>query len=60
MCSSDLHPSADIPSNDELERRLQLISGDVQKRVQAFPTHDEYIRANCAAPPMPAMPMKAM
>jgi len=54
------HPAADIPPNEELERRLHLISGDVQKRVQGFPTHDEYIRANVAAPPMPAMPMKAM
>jgi tryptophan halogenase len=56
------HPSADIPSNDELERRLQLISGDVRRRVDGFPTHDEYIRQNCAAPPMAAKPMmeKAM
>ena len=51
------HPAADIPSNDELARRMQLISGDVEKRVQSFPTHDDYLRANCAAPPMP---MKAM
>ncbi len=54
------HPAADIPPPEELERRLRLISGDVQKRVQGFPTHDEYIRANVAAPPMPAMPMKAL
>ena len=56
------HPSADIPSNDELERRMQLISSDVRKRVEGFPTHDEYIRQNCAAPPMAAKPMmeKAM
>ena len=31
------HPFADIPSDAELERRLQLISGDVQKRVQTLP-----------------------
>jgi tryptophan halogenase len=54
------HPAADIPSNEELERRLRLISGDVQKRVQGFPTHDEFIRAHCAAPPVPPMPAKAM
>jgi hypothetical protein len=29
------------------------MAGDVQKRVRSFPTHDEYIRLNCAAPPMP-------
>ena len=44
------HPCADIPPDAELERRLQLISGDVRRRVDAFPTHDEYIRQNCAAP----------
>ncbi|HEX5161632.1 MAG TPA: tryptophan halogenase family protein [Steroidobacteraceae bacterium] len=56
------HPSADIPSNEELERRLQIIAGDVRKRVDGFPTHDEYIRMHCAAQPMPAKPMtqKAM
>ena len=56
------HPSADIPSSEELERRLQLIAGDVRKRVDGFPTHDEYIRMHCAAPPMAAKPMmeKAM
>lgn len=56
------HPSADIPSNEELERRLQLISSDVRKRIEGFPTHDEYIRMHCAAPAMPAKPMmeKAM
>jgi tryptophan halogenase len=56
------HPSADIPPNEELERRLQLISSDVRKRIEGFPTHDEYIRMHCAAPAMPAKPMmeKAM
>jgi tryptophan 7-halogenase len=46
------HPLADIPSNEELERRMQLISGDVAKRVKGFPTHDEYIRVYCQAPPV--------
>jgi tryptophan halogenase len=47
------HPFADIPSDAELERRLVLLSGDVRKRVDTFPTHDEYIRRHCAAPAMP-------
>ena len=51
------HPSADIPSNEELERRMQLISNDVRKRVDGFPTHDEYIRQHCAATPMAVKPM---
>ncbi len=46
------HPFADIPSDAELERRFVLMSGDVQKRVQTFPLHDEYIRMHCAAPPV--------
>ena len=54
------HPIADIPSAAELERRLTLISGDVQKRVASFPAHDEFIRAHCAAPPMSPMPGKKM
>jgi len=45
------HPFADIPSDAELGRRFELMSGDVQKRVQTFPLHDEYIRRHCAAPP---------
>ena len=32
-------------SDAELARRFELISGDVQKRVQTFPMHDEYIRS---------------
>ena len=47
------HPFADIPSDEELMRRFNLMAGDVQKRVQSFPSHDEYIRMHCAAPPMP-------
>jgi tryptophan 7-halogenase len=47
------HPFADIPSAEELQRRFDLMAGDVQKRVRSFPTHDEYIRQHCAAPPMP-------
>ena len=46
------HPFADIPPAAELERRLQLMSGDVQKRVAGFPTHDDFIRKHCAAPPL--------
>jgi len=53
------HPLADIPSDAELERRFVLMSGDVQKRVQTFPLHDEYIRRHCAAAPL-AMPGKSM
>ena len=47
------HPFADIPSDPELQRRLDLMAGDVLKRVATFPTHDEYIRMHCAAPPPP-------
>jgi tryptophan halogenase len=46
------HPFADIPSDAELVRRLELISGDVRKRVDALPMHDDFIREHCAAPPM--------
>ena len=38
------HPFADLPNAAELQRRLDLIRGDVLKRVQSFPTHDEYLR----------------
>jgi len=51
------HPFADIPSDAELERRFVLMSGDVQKRVQTFPLHDEYLRRHCAAPPLSGKPM---
>ena len=44
------HPFADLPSDAELKRRLELIRGDVEKRMQSFPTHDAYIREQCAAP----------
>jgi tryptophan halogenase len=47
------HPFADIPSDEELARRFKLMAGDVHKRVQTFPLHDDYIRMHCAAPPMP-------
>jgi tryptophan halogenase len=50
---SHYHPFADIPSDEELKRRLDLISSDVVKRVESFPTHDEYIREHCAAAPLP-------
>jgi tryptophan halogenase len=39
------HPFADLPNGAELQRRLDLIRGDVSKRVQSFPTHDEFLRA---------------
>jgi len=46
------HPFADIPSDAELARRFTLMAGDVGKRVATFPSHDDWIRANCAAPPL--------
>ena len=49
------HPFADIPSDDELKRRFDLMAGDVQKRVPTYPKHDDYMRMNCAAPPIKAM-----
>jgi tryptophan halogenase len=54
------HPAADIPASDELERRLRLISADVRKRVDGFPTHDEFLRQYCPAPDVPPMAKKAM
>jgi tryptophan halogenase len=44
------HPFADIPSDEELARRLAVISSTVEKRVASLPLHDDYIRAHCAAP----------
>jgi tryptophan halogenase len=44
------HPFADKPADAELNRRFAVLSNDVLKRVQAFPPHDEFIRACCAAP----------
>jgi tryptophan halogenase len=46
------HPIADIISDEELARRLNLMAGDVQRRVQSYPLHDEFIRMHCAAPPL--------
>ncbi|HEY6125042.1 MAG TPA: tryptophan 7-halogenase, partial [Steroidobacteraceae bacterium] len=54
------HPFADIPDAAEVARRLEIIAGDVRKRADTFPSHDEYIRRHCAAPPLPAMPGKPM
>jgi tryptophan 7-halogenase len=51
------HPFADIPDDAELERRLQIISGDVAKVVQNFPMHDDFLRQHRAAPPLPAKAM---
>jgi tryptophan halogenase len=47
------HPIADIITDAELARRFELMSSDVRKRVQTYPLHDEFIRAHCAAPPLP-------
>jgi tryptophan halogenase len=44
------HPFADIPDDAELNRRFDLISGDVRKIAERFPMHDEFIRTTCAAP----------
>jgi tryptophan halogenase len=46
---SGYHPFANIVSDEELQRRLDLISADVMKRVSTLPPHDEYIRQHCAA-----------
>jgi tryptophan halogenase len=55
------HPFADIPPDGELQRRFDLIAGDVKKRVATFPLHDDYVQAYCAAPPMAPRPQsKAM
>jgi tryptophan halogenase len=47
------HPFANNISGAELARRFDLMSSDVQKRVQTYPMHDDFIRTHCAAPPMP-------
>jgi tryptophan halogenase len=47
------HPFANNIPDDELTRRLELMSGDVVRRVQTYPMHDEFIRTHCAAPPVP-------
>ncbi len=49
------HPFADVPNDQELQRRFDLIRSDVEKRVASFPTHDAYIREQCAAAPLEAM-----
>ena len=46
------HPFADIPSDAELARRFGILGADVEKRVATFPSHDEYLRKHCQAPPM--------
>jgi tryptophan halogenase len=43
------HPFAEIPSADELNRRFDLMAGDVLKRVQSLPAHDDFIHRYCAA-----------
>ena len=42
------HPFADKPPDAELQRRLALLSSDVLKRVQTFPSHDDFVSAYCA------------
>jgi tryptophan halogenase len=54
---SSYHAFADLVDEAELERRLALIAKDVRARVESFPTHDEYIRKNCAAPSLPGKVM---
>jgi tryptophan halogenase len=54
------HPAADIPDDAELERRFALISADVRRRVENFPTHDEFLRQYCPAPAVPPMARKVM
>jgi tryptophan halogenase len=44
------HPFANLVSDGELARRFALLSGDVVKRVNSLPLHDDFIRDNCAAP----------
>jgi tryptophan halogenase len=44
------HPFANALPEAELNRRLSMLSSDVLKRVQTFPSHDEFIRTYCAAP----------
>jgi len=41
------HPLADIPPDAELARRFDLIRADVQKRVNAMPMHDDFLRKYC-------------
>jgi tryptophan halogenase len=52
------HPLAEVPPDAELAHRFQLIGDAVRQRVAGFPTHDDYIRQNCAAPSMSPMPTK--
>jgi tryptophan halogenase len=44
------HPFANALPEAELNRRLSMLSSDVLKRVQTFPSHDEFIRTYCSAP----------
>jgi tryptophan 7-halogenase len=57
VTSATYHPFADIPGDAELARRLDLISGDVRKRVNAMPAHDDFIRQHCAGLPLAGKPM---
>jgi tryptophan 7-halogenase len=46
------HPLAELPPDAELANRFERIADAVRERIDGFPTHDEYIRQFCAAPPM--------
>ncbi|HTU64513.1 MAG TPA: tryptophan halogenase family protein [Steroidobacteraceae bacterium] len=51
------HPFANLVPDAELERRFEMISTDVRNLVSTFPTHDEFIKRFCPAPPLPMKPM---
>lgn len=46
------HPVAAAISEDELRLRLTKVRSGIQKRIEMMPTHEEYIRQNCASPMM--------
>jgi tryptophan halogenase len=50
------HPFANIPSGEELARRFDSMTDAIARRVATFPSHDDWLRANCPAP----MPGKSM
>lgn len=46
----DFDPLADNIGDDALARHLAQVRGAIARTAEAMPTHEEYIRANCAAP----------
>ncbi|MGZ2411080.1 tryptophan 7-halogenase [Sphingomonas sp. F9_3S_D5_B_2] len=48
------HPLADEMSQDDLELTLSRIRSAIMQRVDALPSHGEFIRSCCAAPPQTA------